>query len=92
MHYLSGFKIQTYDSTFRAEYLLRKNKNTAHQKQNQRKPKEKKERSLTIYSTTSVQFSSSVMFNSCEPMNGSTQGLLVHHQPGVHTYSCLLSW
>ena len=55
------------------EYLLRKNKNTAHHKPNQRKPKEKEERNLTLYSTTSVQFSSSVMFNSCEPMKGSRQ-------------------
>ena len=39
-------------TTFRVEYLLRKNKNTAHPKQNQRKSKEKEERNLKLYSTT----------------------------------------
>ena len=66
MHYLSGFKIQTYASTLRVEYLLNKNKNTAHKKQNERKPKEKKkkERNLKLYSTTSVQFRCSVVSDS----------------------------
>jgi len=43
------FRIMT---AFRVDYLLRKNKNTAHAKQNQRKSKEKQEINLKLYSTT----------------------------------------
>ena len=39
-------------TTFRVEYLLRKNKNTAHSKQNQKKSKEIQEKNLKLYSTT----------------------------------------
>ena len=44
-------------TTFRVEYLLRKNKNTAHQKQNQRKSKEKKRKEIWHY-IQQLQFSS----------------------------------
>ena len=42
-------------TTFRVESLLKKNKNTAHKKQNQRKPKEKNKRkkSETIFNNFS---------------------------------------
>ena len=50
-------------TTFRVEYLLRKNKNTAHPKQNQRKQKEKQERNLKLYSTT---YCSSYCFCYCD--------------------------
>ena len=46
-------------TTFRVEYLLIKNKNTAHPKQN----KEKQERNLKLYSTT---YCSSYCFCSCD--------------------------
>ena len=79
-------------TTFRKEYLLRKNKNTAHQTQNQRKPKEKKERNLKLYSTTSVQFSHSVVSKSLwahEPQLARTP--CPSPTNGVHTNSCPLS-
>ena len=50
-------------TTFRVEYLLRKNKNTAHSKQNLRKSKEKQERNLKLYSTT---YCSSYCFCYCD--------------------------
>ena len=74
------------------EYLLRKNKNTAHQKQNQRK-KRKKERNLKLYSTSSVQLNHSVVSNSLW-----AHELQLARNPcpspssGVHANSCPLSW
>ena len=79
-------------TTFKTEYLLRKKKNTSHQKQNQGKQKETMERNLKLYSTTSVQFSHSVMSNSLlahEPQLVRTPCLLPTR--GVHTNSCPLS-
>ena len=92
-HYLSGFKVQTYDSTFRVEYLLRENKNPAHPKQNRRKWKEKEERNLTLCSTTSVQFSCSVVFNTLWAHEWQhARPPCPSPTPGVYTYSCSLSW
>ena len=50
-------------TTFRVEYLLRKKKNTAHPKQNQRKSEEIQERNLKQYSTT---YCSSYCFFYCD--------------------------
>ena len=50
-------------TTFREEYLIRKNKNTAHPKQNKRKPKEKQERNQKLYSTA---YCSSYCFGYCD--------------------------
>ena len=50
-------------TTFRVEYLLRKNKNTAHPKQNQRKSKEIQEINLKLYSTL---YCSSYCFCYCD--------------------------
>ena len=75
------------------EYLLRKNKNPAHQKQNQRKRKEKEERNLTLCSITSVQFSCSVMFNSLWTHEWQyARPPCPSPTPRVHTYSRPLSW
>ena len=75
------------------EYLLRKNKNPAHQKQNQRKQKEKEERNLTLCSITSVQFNCSVMFNSLWTHEWQyARPPCPSPTPRVHTYSHPLSW
>ena len=50
-------------TTFRVEYFLGKNKNTAHPKQNQRKSKDTHERNLKLYSTT---YYSSCCFFYCD--------------------------
>ena len=92
-HYLSGFKVQTYDSTFRVEYLLRENKSPAHQNKTKEYENEKKERTLTLCSTTSVQFSCSVKFNSLWAHEWQhARPPCPSPTPGVYTYSCSLSW
>ena len=48
---------------FGVEYLLKKSENTAHPKQNKRKPKEKQERNLKLYLTT---YCSSYCFCYCD--------------------------
>ena len=67
-------------TTFRVEYLLRKNKNTSHQKQNQEnKKKQRKE----IWNYIQQLLFSSVTQSYptlCESMNCSLPGLPVHHQ------------
>ena len=70
------FRLMT---TFRVEYLLRKNKNTAHQKQNKTKRKNSKE--IWNY-IQHLQFSSVTQScpTLCDPMNHSSPGLPVHHQ------------
>ena len=47
---------------------------------------------FSIYLSSSVQFSHSVVSYSLDPMNRSTPGLPVHHHPRVHSNSCPLTW
>ena len=67
--------------TFRVDYILRKNKYTAHQKKKkrQRKSKEKRgKKSETVFNNFSSVTQSCP--NLCETMNPISPGLPVHHQ------------